>query len=231
MPPALPVPRVLDCDAARGQLVAQPVRLRPLLAARPPPGVEHARQVRVERGLRRGRDREHQVEVAEKGDARPASAVDSERASSRRLSSRIPSNRAASAADTFRSSSRPAVNAARTPSSISGRPGSSRALLRVGRERGEQRVDALDGGGGGRERLVGVVERRAVVDRDQRSTAGRAADTPRGDEIGDAGDVPGRLRHLLAAHPEVGAVQPVSGRTAARWPPRSGRSRPRGAGT
>ena len=69
----------------------------------------------------------------------------------------------------------------------------------------------------------------AVVDRDQR-VAQRARRDAGVEQLADAGDVAGRLRHLRAAHLEVGAVQPRPRRTAARSPPRSGRSRPRGAG-
>ena len=141
--------------------------------------------------------------------AHTASALESARRSIRRLSSRTRSNSAASAADTFRSSSSAAPKASRATVRASVRVGIVRAILAVCRKGGDQGVEPLDRGGGRGQRLVGVTEAGPVVDGDQREPEGARRD-PALQQLGDAGDVPGRLGHLGAVHPEVGAMQPGS---------------------
>ena len=132
--PALPVTGVLD-DRPRGPPARpQAVRFhREFRAARRPP----AREQRARRGieLRLGVVRQHRqdpVEVAQAFEARPASALDSDRRSIRRLSSRTRSNRAPSAADASRSSSSAAPIRLASPSSAPGSVGSSGPVLAVG---------------------------------------------------------------------------------------------------
>ena len=90
------------------------------------------------------------------------------------------------------------------------RCGERRVVVPILAVRGEGRehgVDPLDRGRRGGERLVGEVQRRAVVDREQRVPDGPRRDAGL-DELADPGDVAGRLGHLLAVHAQVRAMQP-----------------------
>ena len=104
------------------------------------------------------------------------------------------------------------------------------AVLAVRGERRQQGVDPGHRGAGGGERLVGEVERRPVVDRDQRVAQGaRPRSRPRSARRPERCC---RSTWPSSRRPSGGGRSAArSARTAGRWRPRTGRSRPRGAGT
>ena len=208
--PALAVTRVLDCDAGRRQLVAEPIRRRPIARGT-------GRRAGFEQRLRaraRARSAPHPDRSRARRRARPGAPtpsprrpVDRVRASIRRFSSRTRSNNAASAADTLRSSSSAAPNAARAASRTAGRCGSSAPVLVVGRQGEQGSVQPLDRGARRRQRLVGVAQAGPIVNRDE-EVAQRSRGHAALEDLVDPGDVAFRPGHLRAAHLEVGAVQP-----------------------
>ncbi len=198
------------------QLVAQPVRRRPVAGR---PGRRPARRAAPAARARGPRRRPAARRGPGRGRAGPRAPAPRRRSTStaRRSAgsaSRTRSNSAASASEMFRSSSSAASKAVarrrRARRAASGRPAGPRGTPSSAATSG---VEPVERGGGRGQRLVGVVEARAVVDGDQGVPQGARRD-PGLEQVADAGDVPGRLGHLRAARLEVRAVQPGLRRTA-----------------
>src|SRR5260221_3508391 len=81
------------------------------------------------------------------------------------------------------------------------------AILAIRRQGRNERIEALDRGRGGSQRLVRMAEAGPVVDRDE-GEAQRSRRDPRIEQLANTRDVAGRLGHLGPVHPQVGAMQP-----------------------
>ncbi len=230
--PTLAVARVLHGDPAGHQLVTEPVRCCPV-ASRPGGDtlVEQRRRLGRERVAgSSGRTPSTWSRSRSVTSARSASALDSVRASMRRLRSRTSSNTAANAVGHVE-----VVVERRSEGASTGRQHVRQgrvvgSVLAIRVEGGDERIEAVDGRSGGRQRLVGIVQAHAVVHRDERRNAARAARSRSSRSSSTRAMLPVDLAIFVAARSGGGRSAARSRRTAARWPPRSGRSRPRGAG-
>ena len=207
-PPALAVARVLDEDAGRRELVPEPVRRGPV-AGRPgrDPGIEEGDLLGGELLGRVRQDAKHQVQVAQR--RQRASGVGPRQGALRQapveVADQVEDGAQGRGDRQVVVEGRPERTARRAQHLGHGRVVGAVRAVRL--ERGHERVQAVDGGGRGGERLVAEVEAGPVVSR-QQGVAKRPRRDPVLEKIGDPGDVALGAGHLPAAHLQVGAVQP-----------------------